>query len=705
MSFLQPAMLIALPVIALPIIIHLINQRRFQTVQWGAMQFLLSANRMSRGYARVRQWLILAARTLAIAGLIFAISRPLSSGWLGVAGGGQIDTTIILLDRSPSMTQAGPGGISKLDAGLAKLVDSLQTLGGSRYVLLDSVNSKPAEFEKPEDLLQMSEVLPVSASADLPGLLEATDRYIKANRPSRAEVWMLSDIRRNDWKDDSGRWDAIRESLVELPQMVRFHLLAYPEMESGNRSLTVTRVRRVEEQNATKLLLSLRIDQDDAGSETTTIPIGLELNGAQSEFNVELSGSGLELVDHPISLDSATDRGWGRVSIPVDSSSSDNEYYFVYDKQASRKTLIVSDDPVAVRPIEFATAISPDADIDCESTSILPEKMVSQELEDVSLVVWQVSIPAANDPLHAVLTSFVQRGGQVMFFPPEVPTDAKFAGLGWGSWQEPKVVRVGSWVGDQDLLNRTRSGDALPVGELRVTRHCELIGQFRSLAVLDGGAPLLARAMTDSGGVFFCTTTTSQADSSLASAGIVLYAMVQRAVEAGSRMLGNTRQVVAGELPASDALNWQQLAGDSQSLSNTFSSIAGIYRQQEKLFALNRSEGEDVPTIVPAERVEALFEDLEFDRVNQIAGNDSSLIQEIWRLFLIFVLLALVAEAVLCIPRRIAAVGNSASGGRKTGGRKTGGPRNGGTSSGKSDNGFSTSDSSGAESAPVGGAA
>lgn len=58
MSFLQPAMLIALPLIALPIVIHLINQRRFQTVQWGAMQFLLAANRMSRGYARIRQWLI-----------------------------------------------------------------------------------------------------------------------------------------------------------------------------------------------------------------------------------------------------------------------------------------------------------------------------------------------------------------------------------------------------------------------------------------------------------------------------------------------------------------------------------------------------------------------------------------------------------------------------------------------------------------------
>ncbi len=89
MSFLQPWLLLGLPLVALPIIIHLINQRRFQTVRWGAMMFLLTANRMARGYARLRQWLIMAFRMLAIAGLVFAVSRPLASGWLGLAAGGR----------------------------------------------------------------------------------------------------------------------------------------------------------------------------------------------------------------------------------------------------------------------------------------------------------------------------------------------------------------------------------------------------------------------------------------------------------------------------------------------------------------------------------------------------------------------------------------------------------------------------------------
>jgi hypothetical protein len=105
-TFLQPLLLIALPLIALPVIIHLINQRRYQTVNWAAMMFLLAANRMSRGYARLRQWLILAFRMAVIAGLVFAVSRPLASGWVGLAAGGRPDTTIILLDRSPSMQES-----------------------------------------------------------------------------------------------------------------------------------------------------------------------------------------------------------------------------------------------------------------------------------------------------------------------------------------------------------------------------------------------------------------------------------------------------------------------------------------------------------------------------------------------------------------------------------------------------------------------
>src|SRR5256885_666308 len=88
MTFLQPLLLAALPLVTLPIIIHLINQRRYQTVRWAAMMFLLAANKMSRGYARLRQYLIMAARMAAIAGPIFAVSPPLTGRLRRPAGRG-----------------------------------------------------------------------------------------------------------------------------------------------------------------------------------------------------------------------------------------------------------------------------------------------------------------------------------------------------------------------------------------------------------------------------------------------------------------------------------------------------------------------------------------------------------------------------------------------------------------------------------------
>src|SRR3954468_23918976 len=137
MSFLQPWLLAALPLVALPIIIHLINQRRFQTIRWAAMMFLLAAQRMARGYSRLRQWLIMLFRMLAVAGLVLAVSRPLASGWVGLAGGGKTDTTIILLYRSPSMQQQAAGsGESKLQTGRQQLVQILSTLSSNRYVLI-----------------------------------------------------------------------------------------------------------------------------------------------------------------------------------------------------------------------------------------------------------------------------------------------------------------------------------------------------------------------------------------------------------------------------------------------------------------------------------------------------------------------------------------------------------------------------------------
>lgn len=652
MTFLQPILLVGLPLVSLPIIIHLINQRRYQTVRWAAMMFLLAANRMSRGYARLRQMLILLFRMLVIAALIFAVARPLASGWFGRAAGGRADTTIVLLDRSPSMRQQGSGTtVSKLEAGRHQLARTLGMLGSGRYVLIESMTNVAKEIESPDALRQLPEAEPVGTSADLPAMLQAARDYVRDNRTGRTEIWICSDLRQNDWTADSARWQALRDSFLELPQGVRFHLLAYPDAAAGNVGVRVTNVRRQQTTDGAELLVSLKLTREGGAEGKSTVPITFDIEGARSELAAEMLGPTFELKDHRIPIDKAKDRGWGRVSVPADANPADNEFYFVFDRPLPRKTVIVTGEPQAVAALHLAASIPTDAAVPCNAEVVTREQVGAVEWDGVALLVWHAPLPDGD--AAATVESFVQRGGQVVFLPPRSPDDKAFMGARWQAWvDEPPETLVETWRGDQDVLANTQSGAALPVGRLLVRRSCGLTGEFTPLAALKGGRPLVARVPTNRGGVYFVATTTDPGDSSLAENGVVLYVFVQRALAAGAAVLGQTRQLAAGDAALEQPATWKQVAGPPDALSTDYAHQPGVYSAGERLLAVNRSAAEDQAAVVADDRVADLFRGLDFTRVDDRAGSLAGLIEEVWRPFLVIMLVAMLAEAALCMPRK-----------------------------------------------------
>jgi hypothetical protein len=188
-----------------------------------------------------------------------------------------------------------------------------------------------------------------------------------------------------------------------------------------------------------------------------------------------------------------------------------------------------------------------------------------------------------------------------------------------------------------------------------------LTGDFTPLASLQGGTPLLARAAQNHSGAFFFATTTSPADSSLATDGVVLYVLVQRAMAAGASALRTTHQLNAGEtLPASLPDSWQRLAGPEDARSGAYSVHRGVYLAGDQLLALNRPAQEDQATVLDDGRVADLFDGLNFIRVDHRAGHIGILIAEIWRPFLAAMIIALIAEAALCMPRTAAKAGRPA---------------------------------------------
>ena len=65
---------------SVPIIIHLLNRRKFREVQWAAMRFLLAAVRKNSRKIRVEQWLLLAVRTMVIILAVTAMAKPFFEG-------------------------------------------------------------------------------------------------------------------------------------------------------------------------------------------------------------------------------------------------------------------------------------------------------------------------------------------------------------------------------------------------------------------------------------------------------------------------------------------------------------------------------------------------------------------------------------------------------------------------------------------------
>lgn len=664
MSFLQPWMLLALPLISLPILIHLINQWRYQTKPWGAMSFLLAANRMNRGFAKIRQWLILAMRTLAVAGLILAIARPLASGLLGLTGGGPTDTTIVLLDRSPSMQQQGIGGVTKIETGRRQLGDALAKLGSKHWVTVDSVGAKATAFDSLEALLDSPALQASSSSADLPTMLQSTLDYLQSNKPGPTEVWICSDLRASDWNADSGTWSLVRDGFERLPQSVRFHLLAYPEPAEQNLSVRVTDVKRVSanedgtSENA--VLLSLQITHsgnlpDDASLQ---VPLQIEIEGARTELKVELNGAQTELRNQRVPLARNQETGWGKVSLPADANMSDNDYYFVFAEEPTRRVVVVSDDRAATRALEIAASIHASGETNSIVEVMAPEQLDSLVLDDAALLLWQASLPAAET--SPAVENYVGQGGQVVFFPPSrmvagggSPGVSSFLGVRWEHWNDQERVMVENWRGDQDLLAATMSGTGLPVGQLEIGGHATLSadGELSKLATLTGGVPLVARVPTARGGVYFFTASAHPEASSLAEGGVVLFVALQRAIERGQAALGNVTQRIA-EASDEPTAQWRRRAGNGEVLSTEFPAHAGVYEHAERSFAVNRSTVEDQRDLVQDAELSRLFAGLAFARVDDSAGSLSGIVREIWRLFLIAMILAMLVEAALCIPRR-----------------------------------------------------
>ncbi|HAW98338.1 MAG TPA: hypothetical protein DCX67_07375, partial [Opitutae bacterium] len=176
MTFLQPLALFGLLLALAPIIIHLLNLLRHRTQAWAATRFLLQARKSSSRVSKLKRWLTLLFRVLALGALAFMLSRPMTGGdSLFSLSKGSPEALILVLDRSASMeTRTETDPRTKREIALEAFQSFAKPWPESRLVVIDSALREPFFIDDAASVKDPSLSRyfgPTDTAADLPGTL------------------------------------------------------------------------------------------------------------------------------------------------------------------------------------------------------------------------------------------------------------------------------------------------------------------------------------------------------------------------------------------------------------------------------------------------------------------------------------------------------------------------------------------------------
>ena len=214
--------------VAIPVIIHLLNRRRFRVVNWAAMRFLLAAQRKNSRRMRLEQFILLAVRCLAVLLMVLALASVTPwaeavwhwvnpDGGVAVAAGGARRHKVLVVDGSFSMAQrvggrkaGGDGGApaeSCFERARALAAQIVRDGGGGDgfSVVLMAAPPRRVVPEPSEDSRRVAaevEALRLPhGNADLAATLNTVESLLAASPAKYAEreVYFLTDLQQSTW--------------------------------------------------------------------------------------------------------------------------------------------------------------------------------------------------------------------------------------------------------------------------------------------------------------------------------------------------------------------------------------------------------------------------------------------------------------------------------------------------------------------------
>ncbi len=250
MPFIHPGIFwTGLAAVSVPIIIHILSRRRFRTVHWAAMRFLMESLRRNRRRLRIEELILLALRCLIILALTAVVARFIGCGRIAPFGGNGAAMNVFILDDSCSMGQKfGSGEVFATAA--EELIDRIESLGKSERcaIILATGDPDDSTFFAPArvgeiDLEGLSgriaSLEPAGRRADLSEAIKAAEG-IFANAPGTKRLYIVGDFRKIDLSAPSTH-NAMREQFSRISS-ADVEVIALDYARKPRNNLTVERI-------------------------------------------------------------------------------------------------------------------------------------------------------------------------------------------------------------------------------------------------------------------------------------------------------------------------------------------------------------------------------------------------------------------------------------------------------------------------------
>ncbi len=321
MEFLYPGFLYALIALAIPILVHLFNFRRFKKIEFTNVRFLKEIKHQTQNQNKLKHFLVLAMRMLALAALVFAFAQPFIPLEDQVTKVGKRQVSVFV-DNSFSMQGESESG-ELLEVGKNKAIDIVQAheVDDRFQLLTQDFKSEHQHFITSETFANWATRTEYSPRTNqLSKIVERqNDQLLRDSESDRLSAYIISDFQKSQFNFEDLPVDStITYSLVHIER-------AYPANIFIDTVWFDSPVRTIG--NSEKL--NIRIVNTGANP-ISDIPVKLIINGEQKAIGS--IGAGAETaVDTALHFVHSTP-GIKETRVHVDDHpvTYDDEYYFSY---------------------------------------------------------------------------------------------------------------------------------------------------------------------------------------------------------------------------------------------------------------------------------------------------------------------------------------------------------------------------------------